>query len=156
MSNAAATLVGQSLGARQPERAERAVWRTGFYNMVFLALVAVTFILLAEPLVGFFTQDPQVVAIGAECLRLISYGYVFYAWGMVMVQAFNGAGDTATPTYINLCCYWLFQIPLAWVLARSLGLGPRGVFLAITISESLIAVVGMLAFRRGSWKTRSV
>ena len=156
MSNAAATLVGQSLGARLPERAERAVWRTGFYNMVFLALVAVTFILLAEPLIGFFTQDPQVVAIGAECLRLISYGYVFYAWGMVMVQAFNGAGDTATPTYINLCCYWLFQIPLAWALSRSLGLGPRGVFLAITISESLIAVVGMLAFRRGSWKTRSV
>jgi putative MATE family efflux protein len=156
MSNAAATLVGQNLGAGKPERAERSVWRTGFYNMVFLAGVAVVFIALAEPLIRLFSQDPEVVRIGADCLRLISYGYVFYAYGMVMVQAFNGAGDTATPTYINIACYWLFQIPLAWALARSLGLGPRGVFLAITISESLIAVVGMLAFRRGSWKTRTV
>jgi putative MATE family efflux protein len=156
MSNAAATLVGQNLGAGKPERAERSVWRTGFYNMVFLAGVSVAFILLAEPLIGVFSADPEIVRIGAECLRLISYGYVFYAYGMVMVQAFNGAGDTATPTWINLGCYWLFQIPLAWALARSLGLGPRGVFLAITISESLIAVVGMLAFRRGSWKTRAV
>lgn len=156
MSNAAATLVGQSLGAGKPERAERSVWRTGFYNMVFLAGVAVAFIAFAEPLVRIFSQDPEVVAIGADCLRLISYGYVFYAYGMVMVQAFNGAGDTTTPTYINLFCYWLFQIPLAWALARGLDLGPRGVFLAITISESLIAVVGMLAFRRGTWKTRAV
>jgi putative MATE family efflux protein len=156
LSNAAATLVGQNLGAGKPERAERSVWRTGFYNMVFLAGVAVAFVVLAEPLIRVFSQEPEVVRIGADCLRLISYGYVFYAYGMVMVQAFNGAGDTATPTYINLACYWLFQIPLAWALARSLGLGPRGVFLAITISESLIAVVGMLAFRRGSWKTRTV
>jgi putative MATE family efflux protein len=156
MSNAAATLVGQSLGAGKPERAERAVWRTGFYNMVFLAGVAVVFIAFAEPLVRVISQDPEVVAIGGDCLRLISYGYVFYAYGMVMVQAFNGAGDTTTPTFINLFCYWLFQIPLAWALARSLGLGPRGVFLAITISESLIAVVGMVWFRKGRWKTRAV
>ena len=156
LSNAAATLVGQNLGAGKPERAERSVWRTGFYNMVFLAGVAVAFIALAEPLIGIFSEDAEVVRIGADCLRLISYGYVFYAYGMVMVQAFNGAGDTATPTYINLCCYWLLQIPLAWALARTLGLGPRGVFLAITVSESLIAVVGMLAFRRGTWKTRTV
>jgi putative MATE family efflux protein len=156
LSNAAATLVGQNLGARKPWRAEQAVWRTAFYNMCFLGSVALIFIVFAGALIRFFTNDPEVIAVGVDCLRFVSYGYPFYAFGMVMVQAFNGAGDTTTPTYINLCCYWLFQIPLAWVLARSLGLGPRGVFLAITISESLIAVVGMLAFRRGSWKTRSV
>jgi putative MATE family efflux protein len=156
MSNAAATLVGQNLGAGKPDRAERSVWLTGFYNMVFLALVALTFVTFAEPLVGLFTADPEVKAIGADCLRFISYGYVFYAYGMVVVQAFNGAGDTVTPTYINLFCYWLFQIPLAWVLARTLEMGPRGVFLAIAISESTIAVVGMVFFRRGRWKTRNV
>lgn len=156
MSNAAATLVGQNLGAGKPERAERSVWLTGLYNMVFLALVAVVFIAFAEPLIRVFSREPEVVAVGADCLRLISYGYVFYAYGMVMVQAFNGAGDTVTPTWINLFCYWLFQIPLAWALARTAGLGPRGVFLAITIAESLIAVVGVLWFRKGRWKTRAV
>jgi putative MATE family efflux protein len=156
MSNAAATLVGQNLGAGKPERAERSVWLTGLYNAIFLAGVALVFIAFAERLIGFFSAEPEVVAVGAECLRLISYGYVFYGYGMVMVQAFNGAGDTATPTGINLVCYWLVQIPLAWGLARGADLGPRGVFLAITLAESLIAVVGMVVFRRGAWKTRVV
>lgn len=152
MSNAAATLVGQNLGAQKPERAERSVWVAGFANMCFLAIVAVTFVIFAEPLIRVFTTDPEIVPYGVDCLRFISYGYIFYAYGMVMVQAFNGAGDTRTPTVINLCCYWLFQIPLAYSLALPLKLGARGVFVAITISESLLAVVGMLAFRRGRWK----
>jgi putative MATE family efflux protein len=156
MCNAAATLVGQNLGAGRPDRAERAVWFTGGFNMVFLGGVAVAFVVWAEALVRFFTGDPEVVATAASALRIISYGYVFYAWGMVMVQAFNGAGDTVTPTWINVCCYWLFQIPLAWTLSRSLNLGPQGVFLAITIAESVIAVVGIVCFRRGRWKTRVV
>lgn len=156
LCNAAATLVGQNLGARKPERAERAVWLTGFYNMAFLGLVTVLFVFFAEPLVALFTTDPQVLALGASCLRIISYGYVVYAWGMVMVQAFNGAGDTTTPTWINLCCYWLFQIPLAYVLARSLGQGVQGVFWAIPIAEMLIAAAGVYFFRRGGWKTRMV
>jgi putative MATE family efflux protein len=156
MANAAATLVGQNLGAKKPERAERSVWVTGFANMCFLGSVAIVFVVFAEQLIGIFTSDPEVVPYGVACLRFISYGYVFYAYGMVMVQAFNGAGDTFTPTVINLCCYWLFQIPLAYSLALPLKLGAKGVFMAITVAESLIAVVGMLAFRRGTWKTRKV
>lgn len=156
MSNAAATLVGQNLGAKKPARAERSVWVTGFANMVFLGLVAITFITFAERLIGIFTTDPDIVPYGVACLRFISYGYIFYAYGMVMVQSFNGAGDTNTPTLINLCCYWLIQIPLAYTLAIPLGFGAKGVFAAITIAESLLAVVAVLAFRRGRWKTREV
>lgn len=156
MGSAAATLVGQNLGAQKPERAERAVWLTGLSNMIFLGAVTVLFIFFAEPLVRLFTDDPQAIPFGVDCLRYISYGYVFYAYGMVMVQAFNGAGDTTTPTLINLFCYWLFQIPLAYVLALPVGLGAPGVFLAITISESTIAVAGILAFRRGRWKKRKI
>jgi putative MATE family efflux protein len=156
MSNAAATLVGQNLGAGKPDRAQRSVWLTGIYNMVFLAGVAVVFIVFAEPLVGFFTSDPAVVDLGASCLRILSYGYGFYAWGMVIVQAFNGAGDTTTPTWVNFFCYWLFQIPLAFGLTRGLGMGPEGVFAAITAAESLLAVAGVICFRRGRWKTQAV
>lgn len=156
LCNAAATLVGQNLGARKPDRAERAVWLTGFYNMAFLGLVTVVFVFFADGLVAFFSGDPQVQALAAQCLRIISYGYVIYAWGMVMVQAFNGAGDTTTPTWINLVCYWLFQIPLAYVLARSLGYGVLGVFWAIPIAELAIAVAGVYFFRRGTWKTQMV
>ena len=155
MSNAAATLVGQNLGAQRPDRAEQAVWRTGFYNMAFLGCVAIVFITFARPIVMQFTSEPAVQTVAADCLRFVSYGYVFYAWGMVMVQAFNGAGDTATPTLINIGCYWLWQIPLAYVLS-STAMGPRGIFLAILISESTLAVVGMLAFRRGGWKNQKV
>ena len=156
MSNAAATLVGQNLGAARPDRAEKAAWLTGFYNMIFLGVISIVFIIFPEPLIRIFTNDPAVIPVGVDCLRFISYGYVFYAWGMVMEQAFNGAGDTYTPTWINLFCYWVVQIPLAWTLARSLGLGPRGVFMAITVSESLLAVVALLWFRRGAWKTRKI
>jgi putative MATE family efflux protein len=156
LCNAAATLVGQSLGAGKPERAERAVWLAGFYNMAFLGLVTVVFVLFADPLVGIFTPDPAVRALGASCLRIFSYGYVVYAWGMVMVQAFNGAGDTTTPTFINLVCYWMLQIPLAFVLARTLGFGAQGVFWAVPIAELFIAAAGVVFFRRGTWKTRMV
>jgi putative MATE family efflux protein len=156
MSNAVATLVGQNLGAGKPGRAERSVWIVGLYNMAFLLAVTGVFLWGAEPLIAVFSPDPSVQRLGAECLRVVSYGYAFYAWGMVLVQAFNGAGDTVTPTWINLGCYWLFQIPLALGLAQGLGLGPLGVFLAITLAESLLAVVGLLAFRRGTWKERSV
>jgi putative MATE family efflux protein len=152
MCNAAATLVGQNLGAGKPERAERSVWLTGLYNMVFLCLVAVAFVAFADELIGFFSTDPAVRAQGGACLRIVSYGYGFYAWGMVMVQAFNGAGDTTTPTWINLFCYWLFQIPLAFALSGPMGLGPSGVYYAITVAESLIALVGVYFFRKGHWK----
>jgi putative MATE family efflux protein len=156
MSNAAATLVGQNLGAGKPDRAERSVWIAGLYNMIFLGIVGAAFIVFAEPIIRLFTADAEVVSVGAECLRYVSYGYVFYAWGMVMVQAFNGAGDTLTPTWINLGCYWLWQLPLAYGLSGAGGMGPTGVFLAITISESTLAVAGILMFRRGSWKRQTI
>ena len=156
MSNAAATLVGQNLGAGKPWRAEQAVWRTGFYNMLFLGTAAVAFIVFARPVIGLFTSDPEVIAVGVDCLRLISYGYPFFAFGMVVVQAFNGAGDTATPTMVNLFCYWLWEIPLAYALAIPLGIGPRGVFMAIAIAESTTACVGVVMFRRGRWKQKRV
>ncbi|TDI36046.1 MAG: MATE family efflux transporter [Acidobacteria bacterium] len=156
LSNAAATLVGQNLGAQKPERAERAVWITGIWNTAFMAVVTVVFVWLTPDIIHIFTTDPKMAPVGIESLRIISYGYVFYAWGMVMMQAFNGAGDTATPTWINFFCFWLFQIPLAWVLARPLGLGPTGVFVAIALSYSLSAVVGIVLFRRGKWKEKKV
>jgi putative MATE family efflux protein len=155
MSNAAATLVGQNLGAQRPDRAEQAVWRTGVYNMVFLGCVAVLFVAFARTIVSNFTDEPAVQEIATDCLRYVSYGYIFYAWGMVMVQAFNGAGDTLTPTLINAGCYWLWQIPLAYALSNT-AMGTRGIFLAIVISESTLAVVAMLAFRRGGWKNQKV
>jgi putative MATE family efflux protein len=156
LANAAATLVGQNLGARQIDRAERSVWLTSLYNMIFLGAIGLLFLVLAEELVGLFSTDPAILEIGADCLRILSYGYLFYALGMVMEQAFNGAGDTMTPTFINFVCYWLCQIPLAWVLAVSLELGPRGVFWAIMVSETLLAVIGVAFFRRGRWKKRQI
>ncbi len=156
LSNAAATLVGQNLGAGRPDRAEQSVWRCGIYNAVFLGLVTIVFVAFAEPMVGFFAKDPAVVATGVDCLRFIAYGYVFFAFGMVLVQAFNGAGDTWTPTWMYLGCQWAMQVPLAYFLAKPAGLGPRGVFIAIMICESLLAVVGAIAFRRGRWKEKRV
>lgn len=156
MSNAAATMVGQSLGAGKPDRAERAVWRAGFYNMIFLGTVGLLFVLFARKIIGLFTEDPNIVFYGVDCLRIVAYGFLFYAWGMVITQSFNGAGDTWTPTIINLFVFWLWELPLAYVLAITFGMGPRGVFLAIMISFSTLAVVSALMFRRGKWKTRKV
>ena len=156
MSNSAATMVGQSLGAGKPDRGERAVWIAGFYNMVFLGTVGVLFIFFARSLVLLFTSDVEVLAYAVDCLRIVSCGFLFYAYGMVVVQAFNGAGDTFTPTIINLFCFWLWEIPLAYVLAQLLGFGPRGVFLSIMIAFSTIAVIGILIFRRGRWKEKRV
>ncbi len=152
LANAAATLVGQNLGAGKPERAEQSAWRAGWYNMIFLGLVAVLFVTLARPLVSVFTADAGVVAVAARALRVISYGYIFYAWGMVTMQAFNGAGDTWTPTAISLGTNWALQMPLAWVLAFPLALGPGGVFWAIAITASVYAGVAVYVFRRGKWK----
>jgi putative MATE family efflux protein len=152
ISSAAATLVGQNLGAGRPDRSERAVWLAGTYNMSFLTVVGIGLFAGAHWIVGWFTTEADVAAIAVTCLRFVSLGYPFYAWGMIMEQAFNGAGDTATPTWINLCCYWMFQIPLAWWLAESKGLGSRGVYLAICGAESVLAVVAVTVFRRGRWK----
>jgi Na+-driven multidrug efflux pump len=156
LSNAAATLVGQNLGAGHPDRAERSVWLTGLYNTVFLLGVTVLFVSTADGLVSLFQTEPTVVAVGARALRVISYGYVFYAWGMVMMQAFNGAGDTMTPTWMNLLCFWGGQIPLAWTLAHVAGLGPDGIFWSVTLSETVLALLMIELFRRGRWKGREV
>jgi len=156
IASAAATLVGQNLGAGKPERSARTVWVAGVYNMSFLAAVAVCFFSAARPLVGLFTNDAAVAPVAVSCLRYVSLGYPFYAWGMIMEQAFNGAGDTATPTWMNFFCYWLLQIPLAWLLAERAGMGPRGVYLAICIAESVLALVGVVWFRRGRWKAAKV
>ena len=156
LSSAAATLVGQNLGADKPERAEKSVWLTGFYNMIVLGGVAVVFIIFPEPIIRIFTDDPAVIPIGVDCLRIISYGNLAYAYGMVMVQSFNGAGDTFTPTVVNIFGYWLFQIPLAYVLAYHTSLGTNGVFAAIPLAEALIAIVGVILFRQGRWKQKKV
>ena len=156
LANAAATLVGQGLGAGKPERAERAVWLAGFYNMLFLGSVGAAFVLLAGPIVGVFTRDQAVAPVAVVTLRTISYGFLFYAYGMVITQSFNGAGDTWTPTWINLACFWLWELPLAYLLARHAALGPRGVALAVMIAFSTIAVVSAAIFRRGRWKLRRV
>lgn len=156
MAGAAATLVGQNLGAKKPDRAESAVWRAGFYNMILLGIVAIVFVTFAPQLVGIFTDDHAVAQVASSALRIISCGYVFYAWGMVAIQAFNGAGDTVTPTLINLFCFWAGQLPIAWWLAFHTAMHSNGIFTAVAISQSLIAVIGMLAFRRGKWKLQKV
>ncbi len=154
MANAAATLVGQNLGANKPERAEQSVWRAGFYNMIFLGLVAAVFIIFAAPLIGLFTTDPNVVPIAVSALRFISCGYIFYAWGMVTVQAFNGAGDTVTPTVLNVAFYWVLRMPLAWLLAFKLNGGINGVLISIPVADALVASTAVILFRRGTWKTQ--
>jgi putative MATE family efflux protein len=156
MSNAAATLVGQNLGAKKPERAEKSVWLAGHSNAIFLFGVAIIFIFFAGYLIRIFTDDQMVIPYGVDALRYISFGYIFYAYGMVVVQSFNGAGDTFTPTIINLFCFWLLQIPLAYALSLWLGMGAKGVFLSVTIAESVLAIIAMILFRRGKWKELKV
>jgi putative MATE family efflux protein len=156
LSNAAATLVGQNLGAKQPERAEKSVWLTGLYNMLFLGSVGVFFAIFAEPIVRLFSSDPAVVPLAALCLRILSYGNVAYAYGMVMLQAFNGAGDTITPTIVNFFGFCLLELPLAYVLARPLEFGPKGAYYAIVFAEAAIAGAGVLLFRRGKWKRQEI
>lgn len=152
LSNAAATLVGQNLGARQPERAERSVWKTAQYNAIFMGIVSVLFLTSAEFFVSLINTDPAVVKIAVQALRIVSLGYVFYGVGMVMINAFNGAGDSRTPTWINLFWFWIFQIPFAWLLAKVWNMGPTGVFIAIVVTETCITTTSVILFRRGRWK----
>jgi putative MATE family efflux protein len=156
LSNAAATLVGQNLGAQQPDRAESSVWRTGLYNMIFLGAVGIFFILFATPVVRLFTNDPAVIPLAASCLRIVSYGNIGYAYGMVMLQAFNGAGDTVTPTIVNLFGFWLFEIPLAYFLAIPGRMEARGAYISIVAAECAIATASILLFRRGYWKRQKI
>ena len=152
LSNSAATLVGQNLGAQQAARAETCVKQIAKYNFIFLTTISIIFILLAESLIGVFTTDPEVIAIGASCLRWLSYGYGLFAIGLVAIQAFNGAGDTRTPSWINLFSFWLVQIPLAFLLANYFQFGPKGVFAAVLIGESVMGILAIMLFLRGSWK----
>jgi Na+-driven multidrug efflux pump len=156
LANAAATMVGQALGALKPDRAEQAVWTAGKYSAVFLGIVGLLFVVFARPVVGLFTPEAGVAAYGTAALRTVACGFLFYAYGMTITQSFNGAGDTRTPTYINLAVFWAFEIPLAWLLSHTFGFGPQGVFLSATFAFSLLAVVSALLFRRGHWKTRKV
>jgi putative MATE family efflux protein len=156
LGSAAATLVGQNLGAKQPERAEQCVWRASFFNALFLALVSIVFLVFAPQLVGLFSGDPQVVRYGANCLRIISLCYVLWAYGEVIVQAFNGAGDTWTPTLINFFVYWVVQLPLAFVLAIKFHFGPNGAYYGILTAETLLALIGIYIFRKGRWKEKVV
>ncbi len=156
LSNAAATLVGQNLGAKQPDRAQISVWRTGFYNMLFLGFIGVIFLLFATPIIRLFTNDPVVVPLAAACLRILSYGNIGYAYGMVMLQAFNGAGDTVTPTIVHFFGFWMLEIPLAYFLAIPAHVGANGVYISIVVAEATIAAAGILLFRRGRWKGQQI
>ena len=156
LSNAAATLVGQNLGAKEPLRAEQSVLLATKYNAIFMAAVMLLFVFFASPIISIFTKEPEVHRFGVLSLQIIGSGYIFYGIGMVMIQALNGAGDTKTPTWINFICFWLFQIPLGYLLAKTFELGPLGAFLAIPIAETLIALVAWYYFKRGKWKTVQV
>ena len=156
LGNAAATLVGQNLGAGNPARAEQAVWRAALYNCVFLGTIGLLLVPLAPQVVRLFTADLAVVEQGGTCLRIVAAGFAFYAYGMVVSQAFNGAGDTRTPTWINLGCFWLGELPVALLLSRAFDLGPSGVYIAITLAFSSMAVVSIVLFRRGRWKVVKV
>ncbi|MFW5699975.1 MAG: MATE family efflux transporter [Bacteroidota bacterium] len=156
MSNAASTMVGQNLGAKQPNRAERSVWISAFTNMIFLMLVGIVFLSIPGILVSIFSSETEVLTVGVLCLKTLSYGFIFYALGMVMSQAFNGAGDTTTPTILNFICFYIIEVPLAYILAIKAGMQEMGVFLAITIAESLLGILSMIIFRQGRWKLREV
>ena len=156
LSNAAATLVGQNLGAKQPERAETSVWRTGLYNMIFLGVIGLFFVVFAEPIIRLFTSDPAVIPLAVSSLRILSYGNIGYAYGMVMLQAFNGAGDTVTPTIVHFFGFWLLEIPLAYFLAITIRMQSNGVYIAIVVAEAAIAAAGIVLFKRGRWKRQQI
>ncbi|HWY43943.1 MAG TPA: MATE family efflux transporter [Candidatus Sulfotelmatobacter sp.] len=156
LSNAAATLVGQNLGAKQPERAEKSVWRTGLYNMIFLGVVGVFFILFAEPVIRLFTHDPEVVPLAVSALRIFSYGNIGYAYAMVMLQAFNGAGDTITPTIVNFFAFWMLEIPLAYFLAIHTSMKAHGVYWSVVVAEASMAAISIVLFKRGYWKRQRI
>ena len=156
IAGAAATLVGQNLGAGEPERAQRSVETVALYNVILLGLVGALFALFPHAVVGLIISDTDVIAYAADCLRIVALGFLFFGFGMVAVQAFNGAGDTSTPMILNVCSFWLFKIPLAYTLAEILGLGPRGVFIAITGAYTAQGIVGGILFRRGRWKTKKI
>jgi putative MATE family efflux protein len=153
LGNAAATLVGQNLGAGKPDRAERSVWRASKYNALFMAAVGILMIVLAPQIVSLFSSEPDVIRYGTSCLRILGVGYPMYAVGMIIIQALNGAGDTTTPSVMNFICFWLLQIPLAYWLATAAGFGPNGVFIAIVIAESALTAIGVLVFRKGKWQS---
>jgi Na+-driven multidrug efflux pump len=156
LSNAAATLVGQNLGAKHTDRAEQSVLVTAKYNAIFMTFVTVVFLFFAPPIIHVFTKDPLVAPYGILALQIVGAGYIFYGVGMVMIQALNGAGDTKTPTYINIVGFWLFQIPFAYLLAKGFSLGPKGAFIAIPVAESLMASIAFYYFKKGKWKSVEV
>ncbi|PLX15701.1 MAG: MATE family efflux transporter [Marinilabiliales bacterium] len=156
LSNAAATLVGQNLGAKKPGRAEKAVWATGYVNMILLTAISLVFIIMPHFFIQLFIDNAEVIETGAKGLRIVSFGFIFYAMGMVMVQAFNGAGDTRTPTKINIVCFWIIEIPLAYLLATSYGMNEFGVYLAIIVAESCMTLIAMWLFKKGKWKLEKV
>ena len=156
VSNAAATLVGQNLGAKKPDRAEAAAWKAGMYNTICLGTVGAIFLLFAPQIVSLFTTDSEVALYAVRCLRIVSAGFLFYGYAMVLTASFNGAGDTRTPTLINLVCLWLWEIPLAWALAHPFGFGPTGVFIAVSVAFSTMAFVSGWLFSKGMWKTKRV
>ena len=156
LGNAAATLVGQNLGAEKPDRAERSVWRASKYNAIFMAAIGIVMIVLAPQIIALFSTEPEVIRYGTSCLRILGVGYPMYAVGMIIIQALNGAGDTATPSVMNLICFWLIQIPLAYWLATAAGFGPDGVFLAIVIAETILTAMAVIVFRKGKWRFAQV
>ena len=156
ISNAASTLVGQNLGAKKPDRAERSVWITGWLNMILLGIIGLILVLFPETFVRFFINDENVVISGVLGLRIVSIGFIAYGLGMVLVNSFNGAGDTSTPLKINIFAFWLIEIPLAWLLAIKAGFNEEGVFIAIVVAESLMTVIALIVFRRGKWKLKEV
>ena len=156
ISNAASTLVGQNLGAKKPDRAERSVWITGIVNMILLGVIGLMLVIFPGPCIRLFIDNENVISAGIQGLRIISIGYIAYGLGMVLVNSFNGAGDTSTPLKINIFAFWIVEIPLAWLLAIQLGFKENGVFIAIVVAESLMTLISWLVFRRGKWKLKEV
>jgi Na+-driven multidrug efflux pump len=156
LSNAASTLVGQNLGANKPQRAEKAVLASAWVNLIILGFIGTIFVLFPQMVVKLITSDLEVIPYAAESLRVISFGFIFYGLEMVFIQAFNGAGDTNTPTYINFIGFWLLEIPLAWITSITLGMDQSGVYLSIVVSESTIAIIALVLFRKGRWKEKKV